>query len=148
MTSRFESAIKKLYKAYHNQTLNPECCRQCAVGNILDNRDSWKHLSDKHGSLKLNYVGLVHQRIGRRFNGYTPKELLLIEATFLEACGFKIPLHYQNEKPNTTENDALFDGMCAVIELLCKLDGIPNIMDYKLMLRIDKVGKNAFKLEA
>lgn len=148
MTPRFEAAINKLYSAYHSNSLNPECCKQCAVGSILDKQDSWRHLSDKHGSLELNYVGLVHQRIGRRFNGYTPQELLLIEAAFLKACGFKIPLRYENAKPNLNATDALFDGLCAVIELLCKLDGIPNIMDYKLMLRIDKVGKNAFKLEA
>ena len=148
MSRRFEAAIKKLYTAYHNNTLNPECCKQCAVGNMLDNTDSWKHLSDKHGSLKLNYVGLVHQRLGKKFNGYTPQELLLIEATFLEACGFKIPLFYQNEKANILEKDCLFEGLCAVIELLCKLDNIPNILDYKNMLRIDEVGKNAFELEA
>ena len=148
MSRRFEAAIKKLYTAYHNNTLNPECCKQCAVGNMLDNTDSWKHLSDKHGSLKLNYVGLVHQRLGKKFNGYTAQELLLIEATFLEACGFKIPLFFQNEKPKVLEKDCLFEGLCAVIELLCKLDNIPNIMDYKNMLRIDEVGKNAFELEA
>jgi hypothetical protein len=146
--NRFETAINKLYRAYHNKTLNPECCKQCAVGNILDNNDSWKHLSDEHGSLKLNYVGLVHQRIGRTFNGYTPQELLLIEATFLENCGFKIPLFYQNEKPNMVEGDLLFDGLCAVIELLCRLDSIPNILDYKNMLRVVEVGTSTFVLEA
>ena len=50
--SRFDKAIKKLYSAFHNDTLNPECCKQCAVGNILDNMESWKHFSDDHGSFK------------------------------------------------------------------------------------------------
>ena len=71
-TTRFEHAIKKLYLAFHNGYLNPECCKQCAVGNILDNKDFWKHLSDDHGSLQLNYTGSVHQNLGRRFNGYSP----------------------------------------------------------------------------
>ena len=35
-TPRLESALKKLYTAFHGSTLNPECCKQCAVGNILD----------------------------------------------------------------------------------------------------------------
>lgn len=148
VTPRFEGAVQKLYTAFYNNTLNPQCCKQCAVGNILDHTDGWKHLSDQHGSLELNYVGLVHQRLGKKFNGYTPEELLLIEATFLEACGFKVPLFYKNEKPNTTENDSLFEGLCAVVELLCKLDRIPNIMDYTNVLRIDEVGKNAFELKA
>jgi len=136
-TSRFESAIKKLYTAFHNNTLNPECCKQCAVGNILDNTDSWKHLSDDHGSLKLNYVGLVHQNLGRKFNGYSPLELLKIEATFLEACGFKVPLHHKNEKPiNPTDSDNLFNGLYAVISYLRDLDGIENIMNYTKLFEI------------
>lgn len=130
-TLRFEQAIKKLYTAFHGDTLNPECCKQCAVGNILDGTDRWKHLSDTHGSIKLNYVGSVHQNLGRSFNGYSPLELLQIEATFLKACGFTLPLHYKNAKPkNPTEKSILFQGLSATILLLCELDGVPNVMDY------------------
>ncbi|WP_282121703.1 Na(+)-translocating NADH-quinone reductase subunit F [Algibacter mikhailovii] len=130
-TLRLEAAIKKLYTAFHNDTLNPECCKQCAVGNILDNTDSWKHLSDGHGSLKLNYVGQVHQSFGRTFNGYSPLELLNIEATFLKAVGFQIPLHYKNDKPkNPTDKAVLFRGLSAVVGFLCDLDGVSNVMDY------------------
>jgi hypothetical protein len=130
-TIRIEEAIKKLYIAFHSDKLNPECYIQCAVGNILDNTDSWKHLSDNHGAIKLNYVGKVHQSLGRKFNGYTPLELLQIEATFLKACGYKLPLHYKNEKPqNTTNKDVLFKGLCYVISFLCELDGVSNVMDY------------------
>ncbi|WP_396601868.1 Na(+)-translocating NADH-quinone reductase subunit F [Algibacter sp. R77976] len=130
-TVRLEKAIQKLYIAFHNNTLNPECCKQCAVGNILDNRDSWKHLSDSHGALELNYVGLVHQNLNRKFNGYSPLELLKIEATFLEGCGFQIPIHYKNKKPkNPTDKDVLFNGLSEVIKLLCELDAVDNVMDY------------------
>jgi hypothetical protein len=104
---------------------------QCAVGNILDNKDSWKHLSDHHGALELNYVGKVHQTLGRKFNGYTPLELLQIEATFLKACGYQLPLHHKNKKPkNPTDKDVLFNGLFAVITYLCQLDGVSNVMDY------------------
>lgn len=58
---RLERAIQKLYVAFHNNELHPECCKSCAVGNILDRTDAWKHLSDDHGSLHLNYIGNVHQ---------------------------------------------------------------------------------------
>ncbi len=137
-THRLESAIKKLYTAFHNNTLNPECCRQCAVGNILDNTESWKHLSDSHGSLVLNYVGRVHQTLERQFNGYSPLELLQIEYTFLKACGFEVPLHYKNNKPkNPTDKDVLFDGLSAVIDFLCKLDGIDNVMDYTKLFEVE-----------
>ena len=106
---RFEIAIKKLYNAFHNNTLNPECCKQCAVGNILDSTDNWKHLSNHHGALELNYVGKVHQAFGRKFNGYSPLELLQIEGTFLKACGFKLPLHHKNNRPsNPTDKEVLY----------------------------------------
>lgn len=131
LSKRFEDAIRKLYEAFHNNTINQECCKQCAVGNILDNTDSWKHLSDDHGSLQLNYVGKVHQGFGRKFGGYTPLELLKIEAVFLEACGYELPFHHKNKKPdNPRDKELLFNGLSAVIAYLCQLEGISNIMDY------------------
>lgn len=137
-SKRFETAIRKLYIAFHNNTLNPECCQQCAVGNILDNSDSWKYLSDDHGSLKLNYVGSINQAFGKTFNGYTPLELLHIEATFLKACGFELPLHHKHRKPvNPTDKDTLFKGLSAAIKFLCTLDNIPNIMDYQKMFEVE-----------
>lgn len=135
---RLEAAIQKLYTAFHKNTLNPECCKQCAVGNILDNKDAWKHLSDSHGSLVLNYVGKVHQTLGRTFNGYSPLELLKIEHTFLKTCGFMVPLHHKNNKPeNPINKDILFDGLCAVIHILCKLDNIDNVMDYTKLFEVE-----------
>src|SRR5690606_30299440 len=123
--------INKLYLAFHNNTLHPECCKNCAVGNILDNRDSWKHLSDSHGSLRLNYVGMVHQNFGRKFNGYSPMELLQIEAVFLSGCGYVLPLNQNNARPkNPTDNEVLFQGLSDTIAFLCKLDGVENIMDH------------------
>jgi len=137
-TYRFEAAIKKLYIALHNNTLNPECCKQCAVGNILDNTDSWKHFSNSHGALELNYVGRVHQNLGRKFNGYSPLELLKIEHTFLKACGFKLPLHHRNYKPKELNKDILFESMFAVVSILCELDGIKNVMDYQSLFTTKK----------
>ncbi|GAA4886377.1 hypothetical protein GCM10023311_06760 [Flaviramulus aquimarinus] len=138
MSTRLVSALRKLYIAFHNNMLNPECCMQCAVGNILDHTDSWKNLSDYHGALKLNYVGKVHQNLGRKFNGYSPIELLQIEATFLEACGYKLPLHFKNDKPkNPTDKDILFNGLSEVVKLLCKMDHVSNVMDYTKLFEFE-----------
>lgn len=140
MSYRLEKAIGKLYDAFHNNILHPECCKSCAVGNILDNKDSWKHLSDDHGSLRLNYLGRVHQGLGRRFNGYTPQELLQIEATFLAACDYELPFHHKHRKPkNPTDKDLLFNGLCAVITLLCEMDQVPNVMDYTKLFEFEVV---------
>ena len=130
-STRFDNAIKKLYTAFNEDLLNPECCKQCAVGNILDQKDAWKYLSDDHGSLKLNYLGLVHQNLGRTFNGYSPLELLKIEAAFLKGCGYELPLHHKNKRPkNSTNKDILFNGLKETIKVLCQFDNIENIMDY------------------
>ena len=147
-TKRLEQALIKLYNAYHNDRLNPEDCTACAVGNILDNHESWKHLTLQHGSLNLSYVGRVHQNLGRKFNGYTPNEILQIEKVFLEACGFKTPLCHYNKKPhNPTDKDVLFKGLNAVVDYLCKLDNIPNVMDYSKLFEQED-GYPVYKLEA
>ncbi|RFN58448.1 Na(+)-translocating NADH-quinone reductase subunit F [Marixanthomonas ophiurae] len=144
-SQRLENALSKLYNAFHNNTLNPECCLQCAVGNICNNTDSWKHFSDLHGSLQLNYVGLVHQRLGRLVNGFTPQQLLEIEATFLKGCGFSIPLNRKGTKPkNPTSKETLFKGLCAVVEYLCALDNIENVMDYKKIFETEEQLKMNF----
>jgi hypothetical protein len=146
-TKRLEAALIKLYNAYHANRLNPEDCTACAVGNILDNHDSWKHLSDQHGSLKLNYVGNVHQNLGRKFNGYSPQEILQIEKVFLESCGFKTPLCHYNAKPKSpTSQEVLFDGLCNVVELLCNLDGIPYILNYSKLFEQED-GEPVYHLE-
>lgn len=140
-SKRLEQAINKLYVAFHNNTLHPECCMSCAVGNILDNTDSWRHLSDIHGSLKLNYVGLVNQNFGRKFNGYSPLELLQIEAEFLNGCGYSLPLNKNGKKPkDPTNKDLLFNGMYKVVAFLCEIDGVPNVMDYSKLFEFENTG--------
>lgn len=128
-SNRFENAINKLYTAFHHNTLNPEDCKQCAVGNILDNKDSWKHLTDLHGSIRLNYLGLVHQNLGRTFNGYSPLELLTIEASFLNGCGYRLGQTYCHKPDHSKDKDILFNGLCEVVSTLCALDRIDDVMN-------------------
>ncbi|WP_430466705.1 Na(+)-translocating NADH-quinone reductase subunit F [Winogradskyella ouciana] len=125
---RFENAIAKLYTAFQNETLNPEDCNRCAIGTILDNKDSWRHMTDIHGSVQLNYVGLVHQNLGRRFHGYSPLELLKIEASFLNGCGYRLGKHFCH-KPDYIDKTIIFNGLCEVVATLCQLDYIDNVMD-------------------
>ena len=127
---RFESAIKKLYMAFNDNSLNPEDCSQCTVGNILNGNSSWKHMTDIHGSERLNYVGIVNQNFGKRFNGYTPIELLKIEASFLKGCGYQIGQGFCYKSSDYKNEDVLFNGLSKVIAMLCHLEGIKNIMNY------------------
>ncbi|WP_299119642.1 Na(+)-translocating NADH-quinone reductase subunit F [uncultured Winogradskyella sp.] len=137
-SDRFDSAINKLYIAFHNNSLNPEDCKQCAVGNILDNKDSWKHMTDLHGSVRLNYVGLVHQNLGRKFNGYTPLELLKIEESFLKGCGYRLGQNYCHKPDYFKDKVILFNGLCEVVSTLCKLDNKKDMMDCSLLFEFKK----------
>lgn len=132
-TKRFDRAVEKLYNAFHNGYLHPECCKHCAVGNILDNTDAWKHLSDSHGSLELNYVGKVNEGFGKKFNGYSPSELLKIEVAFLKGCGYSLPLRNSSRPESLQSDDVLFSGLCASVSKLCELDNIPDVLDYSIL---------------
>lgn len=126
-SKRFDRAIKKLYTAFHENTLNPECCYQCAVGNICDNTDTWKYLTEAHGSNTLSELGRLNERFGRRVFGYRPSELLRIETAFLEACGYEVP--FQKSKNEIPSKDVLFDGLVAAVAVLCDIENIPRVMD-------------------
>ncbi len=147
MTQRFTNAITKLYDAFHNGTLHPECACQCAVGNICDNNDAWKHLSDDHGSLNLNYIGIVNEKLGKRLYGYKPSELLRIEQAFLQGCGYQLPLKHNHFKPSNPEDRNLqFEGLCGAIIIMCKLEGINDITDYtKLFENEDQLSKHSIE---
>lgn len=139
-SNRFNNAISKLYKAFTSQQLEPECACKCAVGTLLDGKDQWKHLTKAHGSTELSYVGKVHERLGRKFAGYSPLELLQIEEVFLKGCGYKVPLDYQNKtKRKKLDASAQFDGLCAVIQLLCQLDQVKDVLYIQGLFRNSRV---------
>ena len=138
ISKRFDQALDKLYLAFHSGQLNPECSKQCAVGNICDNKDGWKNLTDRHGSTELNYVGLVNEAFGRKINGFSPSELLHIEAEFLKACGYSVPLDHRGQKPDDpTSPETLFKGLCAAVSYLCHLEGIADVMDYSELFNFE-----------
>lgn len=133
-SKRFDRAIKKLYEAFHNNTLNPECCIQCAVGNICDNTDAWRLLTSAHGSVELSYLGKLNEAFERKIFGYKPSELIQIEAVFLKACGFEIPLKSGSKKPKKPlSKDSLFKGLTATVNYLCVLENIPPVMDCSVL---------------
>ncbi|MDN3641799.1 Na(+)-translocating NADH-quinone reductase subunit F [Lutimonas halocynthiae] len=137
---RLEMALEKLYKAFYNDELDPENCCHCAVGNICDNVDAWKHLTDIHGSITLNYLGRLNQTMGKKINGYSPLELLSIEAVFLKACGYRLSSRNRLIKPaKIIDHEMMFKGLCAAIDYLCALDNVENVME--LYKRFDLTAK-------
>ena len=128
-TERFDNAVSKLYTAFWNGTLNAMDCKACACGNICNNSRDWvkDYKSD---------------------SGYSPDELLNIEQIFMHGYredirGYinhplSIDLKYLNrdgigwdaKKVNSENKDLVFLAMTSVVEYLCELDDIPNVMDY------------------
>jgi hypothetical protein len=131
-TKRFEDAVTKLYTAFHKGELDAMDCKHCAVGNMCDNNSNWINL-EKFG------FG-VESRICNQFNnstGYSKKELATIEYMFIYGGS---SLKFDNTiskyevsegyKTKQEQKELQFKGLCAVVEYLCELDNIPNVMEF------------------
>jgi len=129
LPKRFTDAVSKLYNAFHKGELNALDCKYCAVGNICDNNESWGDVSCV--SLKMeNYIGEAKQVIDN--TGYTPIELRNIEAVFV--CG-NVNGEYWGDISHSKEEQ--FKGLCAVVQYLCELDNIPNVMDIQSLFEYE-----------
>lgn len=130
-TERFEKAIRTLYTAFHNETLNYGSCSACAVGNMLGH-SSWR------GGSGMHYIafkgGLRKIRLnGKNNSGYSLEELSEVERLFILA-------HKKSYANDENLKEEQFNGVCAVIEYLSKLDGIPNPMDYTKLFEYTEEG--------
>ena len=140
-SNRFTQAVTKLYNAFHKGELRASDCTKCAVGNICDNTSGWAYLSKSFGS------GLLSENeeeiaIGIEFThetGYSPLEIVTIEKVFLDGCEWN-GFNYNNQ-------DNQYRGLCAVIEYLCELEGIPKVMDYSKLFETEN-SEPKYKLES
>lgn len=134
MTKRFNNAVTKLYIAFHNGTLNALDCSACAVGNICDNKRDWIKVRRDlvTDSLKFDYYKEKEALTLISKTGYSPKEIVHIEHLFME----KAMGGYRTYFIETRETQ--FEGLCAVIEYLAELDGIPNPFDFNKLFNEDK----------
>jgi len=134
LPKRFTDAVGKLYNAFHKGELDAMDCKYCAVGNICNNNKSWDNLGIfasntfyNDGSLdwytedSQNYALKVIKK-----TGYSPLELQQVELLFIKNCGFK----------KGTKNEQ-FKGLCAVVQYLCELDNIPNVMDIQSLFEYE-----------
>jgi hypothetical protein len=120
-TERFDKAVTKLYNAFHENRLNGMDCKACAVGNMCDNVDYWTNWSSykkrKEISIKIGYSFVEIDNI---------ESLFMFGVKINEIEESKWDVGNKEHKGKETQ----FKGLCAVVEYLCELDNIPNIMDY------------------
>jgi len=124
---RFTDAVTKLYNAFHEDRLDAWDCKSCAVGNICDNKNDWSAIRwTLNGKFRPEFfLGEAKAQILK--TGYSPFEILTIENVFTGAMEFE----------KRFEKESQFNGLSAVIEYLCELDNIPNIMDYKTLFETE-----------
>lgn len=130
---RLENAITKLYTAFHNGTLNAIDCEMCAVGNICGGGNWDTNPLFARMTVFNTYVREIisEEEIAEgikeiQSTGYSAEELVNVELLFLNAC----------EKNKGTKAQQ-FKGLCDVVEYLCKLDNIPNVMDYTKLFEME-----------
>lgn len=142
---RFDNAVRKLYTAFHEGTLNAFDCKACAVGNIVGHGD-WSGCIAvaNEGGLGdlLEYIYLSRKEvwIGDQENnsGYSKAVLLEIEKIFLGA-------HIGRSSDERTEvqqrynKDAQYNGLIAVVKYLAELDGI-EWPDYTKLFEYNEQG--------
>lgn len=125
-TERFEKAVTKLYKAFHNNELNGMCCKRCAVGNMCDNTGGWGSTYDTKKCIET---------------GYSPYELMNIEHLFMFGHRYDdYPWDKKWDVGEYQDKEVNFKGLCAVVEYLCELDNIPNVMDYSSLFEYNEKG--------
>ena len=139
LPKRFTDAVSKLYNAFHKGELDAMDCEFCAVGNICNNNWDWAVFtgySTSYGLLNIEYATTEEIRLGYKAvsgSGYSPTHIVNIEKSFLDGMGAK---GYSYGFTQNKENQ--FKGLCAVIEYLCELDNIPNILDYTSLFEFNE----------
>lgn len=157
---RFDRTIQALVTAFFQGTLVKGDCRACAVGNIVAHCNQiklnvhkilkdpvnynkqigeWRKVfvTDEDGFQKTrpeNYEGL--SRIIIDSTGYQWMELAKIENAFEKSTKF-----YERSytKLNTVEiMQDQYNGLMAVVEVLCEIEGIENPSEYKEMFAFQK----------
>lgn len=118
-TERFERAVSKLYNAFHLGELNAldACC--CVVGNLCNNNGNWHPLYADMTKEKFEIIAQTN---------YSRDELRNAESIFMHGGDWR-----EWTKHGVGNRDMQFKGLCAVVEYLAELDGIPNLMDYKAL---------------
>lgn len=142
MTERFNNAVTKLYTAWHKDTLDAMHCRHCAVGNLCGTKQ-WARIGPIGSPLRINpeFDGAA---------GYSRKQLAEIESIFLygvtdqDTTEPKFLNLISNEDVSgglftkKQQKELQFQGLCAVIEYLAELDGIPNPFNFSKLFNEDK----------
>ncbi len=147
-SKRFDNAITALISAFFNETLAKGTCSACAVGNMVafaHNKKTTKNFDVVQlGDYNNTYWFILHPQAFFRKSteqsdriyeavvkptGYSIKEIFQIEAAFEKNTKIQWNDYPFREKSEVMQDQ--FNGLMAVVDELCKLDGIEDASQYK-----------------
>lgn len=163
MTQRFERAYNALVKAFFEGTLAKGICAACAVGNIVgdamggtvsiagyycncrnkegDTIDNsfWSYLfCTADGDQRRDFYNTDETTINTKdrlltLTGYEAEELARVEYAFETNSLIKYKKYDFYTEQEILEDQ--YNGLAAVVDVLCELDGMENATSYKQKFR-------------
>jgi hypothetical protein len=134
--------MDRLVKAFFNENLVPKDCQKCAVGNIVGSSIWGQIFSTDDGKQFFFEKGVdtpphVYTRAENliKSTGYSVEEMARIEYAFEVNTNYH-KLHLREKKITRDEYiQDQFNGLCAVVDVLCAMENIENSQYYKEVLR-------------
>jgi hypothetical protein len=149
---RFDRTIKVLVNAFFNGTLAKGTCAACAVGNMVAAAIRLKLTREDMSDVeKYNVFWMYPLNNYRRCNngffinddhlqggkeqieatGYSVEEINKIEYTFEKYTNLHFTDYYDKTKEQIMEDQ--YNGLMAVVDVLCEIEGIQEVQQYKEM---------------
>lgn len=148
MKDRFKNAVDALVYSFFNDTLAKMSCASCAVGNMV----AWSHGYKKQNiSDSCAIIGTYFssydwtEAVWNGYEdddeilvisktGYSAKELYRVEEAFEHATEISY-LDYHSHSKSVIMQDQ-YNGLMAVLEVLCEIEGIEDPSEYKELFAI------------
>jgi len=142
-TNRFQNAVNKLIKSFFNETLTKGKCTRCAVGNICGSWE-WSVLfetdpnTNEQDTSGLNRSKFMPEQFETALKqiydtNYTPEELAKVEYVFETNTKIAYLDYEYNQCTHEEFIQDQFNGLCAVIDVLCEFEGQdPEVYKSKL----------------
>lgn len=151
MTTRFKNAIDALVHAFFNDTLAKGECTACACANIvahvngvkIDPNDLTKIIETPFGfhtgSWFTPFISpdSIFAEKGDRCiasTGFSFDEFIRIERAFESNTKINYWSYYRHSKEAIMQDQ--YNGLCAVVDVLCEIEGIEDPAEYKELFAI------------